>query len=177
MYLSLTSLAPVEKHVAKLKTPFRNHDLSSHTHTYFQAIRWALPGVAPVGWRESFFSSLALLYRLRSDFTTLLRFITLVLIADLLLTHVLAFRTTEVRRALNTFVPRFRYGFDKSVRQEGGGNPSIQSVSRVKCPSELTELTQIQRSDDPAESLFSAVTVANHTCQADVPGGTLAWCK
>ena len=31
----------------------------------------------------------------------------------------------------------------------GGSNPTIVDMARVKCPAELVELTQIQRSDDP----------------------------
>ena len=67
-------------------------------------------------------------------------------------------------------------GFDKGVRQEGGGNPSIQTVARVKCPSELTEFTQFKRTDDPADGVLLDSGVADHECQAGQPGGTLAWC-
>ena len=41
-----------------------------------------------------------------------------------------------------------RYSFDKRVRM-GADNPTIADMARVKCPPELVELTQVERSDDP----------------------------
>ena len=71
------------------------------------------------------------------------------------------------------------YGFDKNVRLEGGGNPSLLDVARVRCPSELVTFTQIQRTDEPTSyALADGVDrqQAEHQCQADQPGGTTAWC-
>lgn len=42
-----------------------------------------------------------------------------------------------------------QYGFDKKVRHEGGANPTILDLKRVRCPPELVEFTWFQRSDDP----------------------------
>lgn len=73
-----------------------------------------------------------------------------------------------------------QYGFDKKVRQEGGGNPTIQDVQRVKCPRELVEFTWVKRNDDPT-SYKSGVSVEgfpndDHKCEADIPGHGTAWC-
>ena len=54
-----------------------------------------------------------------------------------------------MKAAGDNLVALCQYGFDKKVRQEGGGNPTITSVTRVACPGELVALTQIKRTDDP----------------------------
>lgn len=41
------------------------------------------------------------------------------------------------------------YAFDHKVRGADGTNPTITDLSRVECPKELYEITQIKRSDDP----------------------------
>ena len=119
--------------------------------------------------------------------------------------------------------------FDIRVRGEGGVNPSISTITRIACPHELTNLTQISRTDDgpapaptrpapspgpapgcPGGSLAACIAlcpptpaaaykacvqscvarcpkqqqqqrhastkVADHTCEAGQPGGSLAWC-
>jgi len=41
-----------------------------------------------------------------------------------------------------------KYSFDNRVRK-GADNPTIVDMARVKCPAELVEFTQVERSDDP----------------------------
>jgi len=73
-----------------------------------------------------------------------------------------------------------QYGFDKKVRGEGGSNPTLLNVGRVKCPPELYNFTQMQRADDPESYhvIQSAKGFPNKAvkCQADVPGGGTAYC-
>jgi hypothetical protein len=69
------------------------------------------------------------------------------------------------------------YGFDHGARLEGGGNPSILSLGRVKCPTELVELTQIRRSDDPDSYTCGASCVqASHECELNTGGTSAEWC-
>jgi len=73
-----------------------------------------------------------------------------------------------------------QYGFDKKVRMEGGGNPTIVDVARVKCPHELTNFTWILRTDEPS-SYNATVSMegfpnTDHKCEADIPGRGTAWC-
>jgi len=65
--------------------------------------------------------------------------------------------------------------FDRGYRYEGGGNPSIQDLSRVECPEELVEFTQMKRTDDPAfdEPILLKVNSEGHVCE--LPGSG-AWC-
>lgn len=81
-----------------------------------------------------------------------------------------------MKAANDSLVSFCEAGFDKGVRQEGGGNPSIQAVDRVKCPSELTDFTQFKRTDDPAAGVLLGSRIAAHECQAGQPGDSLAWC-
>ena len=83
-----------------------------------------------------------------------------------------------MRAAGDDLIALCQASFDKNVRGEGGSNPSIQSVTRVKCPELLINLTQIQRSDEPTtdRSIEIDRIDADHECQADRPGGSLAWC-
>lgn len=60
-------------------------------------------------------------------------------------------KDAAMRIAGDDLVTLCEYSFDKGARGEGGQNPSIQSIGRVKCPDTLVEMTQIQRNDDPAE--------------------------
>eukprot|EP00475_Leptophrys_vorax_P024614 TRINITY_DN33_c0_g1_i5.p1 TRINITY_DN33_c0_g1~~TRINITY_DN33_c0_g1_i5.p1 ORF type:complete len:343 (+),score=84.97 TRINITY_DN33_c0_g1_i5:51-1079(+) len=55
-----------------------------------------------------------------------------------------------MKAAGDDLVTLCEYSFDKHTRLEGGGNPTILDVSRVKCPEGLVDMTQIQRTDDPA---------------------------
>lgn len=69
------------------------------------------------------------------------------------------------------------YGFDNGARGEGGGNPSILSLGRVKCPAELVEFTQIERSDDPdAYKCGASCTTATHKCDLNTGGQSAEWC-
>ena len=65
--------------------------------------------------------------------------------------------------------------FDRGYRLEGGGNPSIQELSRVECPDELVEFTWMKRNDDPAfdEPILIAKNTEDHVCQLPISG---AWC-
>lgn len=57
--------------------------------------------------------------------------------------------------------------FDHKVRFEGGGNPRITHIGRVKCPKELVELTQMERKDEPSsydvQTAIELSTTANST--------------
>jgi len=55
-----------------------------------------------------------------------------------------------MKAAGDSLVSLCEYSFDKGVRHEGGGNPTILDLSRVACPSELVAFTQLQRADDPS---------------------------
>jgi len=73
-----------------------------------------------------------------------------------------------------------QYGFDKKVRHEGGGNPTLQDVQRVKCPMELVNFTWTLRNDEPASYKFGKRVEGfpndDHKCEADIPGHGTAWC-
>eukprot|EP00475_Leptophrys_vorax_P024610 TRINITY_DN33_c0_g1_i1.p1 TRINITY_DN33_c0_g1~~TRINITY_DN33_c0_g1_i1.p1 ORF type:complete len:344 (+),score=98.01 TRINITY_DN33_c0_g1_i1:106-1137(+) len=56
---------------------------------------------------------------------------------------------TAMKNAGDNLVELCQYSFDKQTRIEGGMNPTILDVSRVKCPEGILELTQLERSDDP----------------------------
>lgn len=98
--------------------------------------------------------------------------------------------SAAMKSAGDDLISLCEYGFDKKVRGEGGSNPSILSLSRVKCPTELTFFTQIHRSDDPASYRHSASTPVSsgsvnarpqdqdppHECQLGKPGASAAWC-
>lgn len=86
-----------------------------------------------------------------------------------------------MKAAGDNLVKLCEYSFDKKVRGEGGSNPTIQDLTRVKCPPELVEMTQLQRSDDPATYVHTNLTRGvgfpnAHKCGLDQPGGTAAWC-
>lgn len=55
-----------------------------------------------------------------------------------------------MKSAGDNLVTLCQYSFDKKTRYEGGQNPTLLDVHRVKCPSQLVALTQIQRSDEPS---------------------------
>ena len=84
-----------------------------------------------------------------------------------------------------SFLPSFRYSFDKRVRQ-GPDNPTIVDMARVKCPPELVELTQVERTDDPdtyeieEENRPSAYQEANvgsiEPCACSCGGGGCSYC-
>jgi hypothetical protein len=54
-----------------------------------------------------------------------------------------------MKAAGDNLIDLCEYSFDKKTRLEGGGNPTLLDVSRVKCPEGLVEMTQIQRTDEP----------------------------
>ncbi len=84
------------------------------------------------------------------------------------------------------------------MREEGGGNTSIQPVARAKCPSQLIEFTQFSGTDEPPPDKCVAVPSTEqavgdawastwamsphkvvggataHVCEAGVLGGSLA---
>merc|ERR1712110_33118 len=63
------------------------------------------------------------------------------------------------------------------ARKEGGGNPSILSLGRVKRPMELVEFTQFRRNDDPEDYTCGTMCKqAEHECDLSTPGSTAAWC-
>ena len=81
-----------------------------------------------------------------------------------------------MQAANDSLVALCEYSFDKQVRGEGGGNPSIQALQRVACPAELYAMTQIRRTDEPGSGGgggTGATTprtyprrVADHVCNA-----------
>jgi hypothetical protein len=90
-----------------------------------------------------------------------------------------------MKAAGDDLVSLCEYGFEKQVRGEGGSNPTISTLSRVKCPVGLIHLTQIHRNDDPTsykhdpkDALMRGFdpTAEDHECGLDKPGGTAAWC-
>jgi len=82
-----------------------------------------------------------------------------------------------MKAAGDDLVALCEYGFDNGARMEGGGNPSIVSLGRVKCPEELVEMTQIQRNDDPSSySCGNDCTQAEHDCQLNHGGTSAEWC-
>lgn len=84
-----------------------------------------------------------------------------------------------MKEAGDDLITLCEYSFDKNVRIEGGGNPTILSIARVQCPEELIQMTQIQRNDDPSgyEARESSKFLkATHKCNAGAPGADLSWC-
>jgi len=93
-----------------------------------------------------------------------------------------------MKKAGDSLVKLCEYSFDKKVRVSGaplgnkcGFNPTILDAARVKCPKELVELTQIQRTDDPANyKAPSAPGFPNldkkHSCKSQTPGSGVAYC-
>jgi hypothetical protein len=87
-----------------------------------------------------------------------------------------------MKAAGDDLVSLCQYGFDQKVRGEGGSNPTINMLSRVKCPEVLVHLTQIKRSDDPStyeirkDHVSTVINAQDHECGLDKPGGTAAWC-
>lgn len=69
-----------------------------------------------------------------------------------------------MKNAGDSLITLCEYSFDQKVRLDNGGssNPSIQSVSRVKCPEELVYMTQMQRNDDP--DTYERGPLENHQC-------------
>jgi hypothetical protein len=87
----------------------------------------------------------------------------------------------------DSLVKLCEYGFDKHVRGELGtpawdamgnpsGTPSILSIGRVACPSELVHLTQFRRSDEPSEDEPPPRVTAEHRCQGGIEGAEPNWC-
>lgn len=86
-----------------------------------------------------------------------------------------------MKAAGDSLVKMCEYAFDKGVRGEGGSNPTLLDAHRVKCPSELVEMTQIQRTDEPPAFVgedFHRVDgfPTAKKCQLDTPGGGAAYC-
>merc|ERR1712154_391857 len=82
-----------------------------------------------------------------------------------------------MKAAGDDLVKLCEYSFDQGARGEGGGNPSILSLGRVKCPDELVEMTQIHRNDDPSSySCGSQCMQATHKCLLNTGGTSAEWC-
>jgi hypothetical protein len=56
----------------------------------------------------------------------------------------------DVKYDYDSLVDLCEYAFDQGVRGPNGENPTIKDLSRVECPEELYQFTQIKRSDDPS---------------------------
>lgn len=81
-----------------------------------------------------------------------------------------------MKAAGDDLVTLCEYSFDHGARGEKGRNPSIKTIGRVQCPDELAYMTQIQRNDDPVGYVPKSPLVAEHECQASIPGKPLDWC-
>jgi len=85
-----------------------------------------------------------------------------------------------MKAAGDSLITLCQYSFDKKVRGEGGSNPTLLNVTRVRCPPELYGFTQMQRSDDPpsyhGEESVENFPNVDKKCQADIPGGGTAYC-
>lgn len=57
--------------------------------------------------------------------------------------------SAAMKKAGDSLIAMCQYSFDKKTRYEGGGNPTLLDVHRVKCPDQLVAFTQIKRNDDP----------------------------
>jgi len=69
------------------------------------------------------------------------------------------------------------WSFDHGVRGANGENPSILSIGRVECPTELTHFTQMRRTDDPIGfDCGDSCHVAEHECELNSGGTSLEWC-
>eukprot|EP00475_Leptophrys_vorax_P013016 TRINITY_DN1940_c0_g1_i1.p1 TRINITY_DN1940_c0_g1~~TRINITY_DN1940_c0_g1_i1.p1 ORF type:complete len:355 (-),score=86.21 TRINITY_DN1940_c0_g1_i1:53-1117(-) len=85
--------------------------------------------------------------------------------------------SAAMKAAGDSLVDLCEYSFDHGARFEGGANPTLRSVTRVKCPDELVELTQIQRSDDPVfyKPATPPATNSSQVCQ-NTPNSPLSYC-
>lgn len=76
-----------------------------------------------------------------------------------------------MKAAGDDLVSLCEYSFDHGARKEGGENPSILNLGRVKCPVELVEFTQFRRNDDPED-----YTCGTRCKQAEQKCSSGAWC-
>ncbi|CAE8586800.1 unnamed protein product [Polarella glacialis] len=99
--------------------------------------------------------------------------------------------STAMKAAGDSLVALCEYGWEKKVRMSGAGlpagkckyNPTLLDVARVKCPEELVNLTQMQRTDDPEGFQASAGSVRQASfpntekrCLAQEPGHGVQFC-
>jgi len=79
--------------------------------------------------------------------------------------------SAAMKNAGDNLITLCQYSFDKKVRLvTGPSNPTITDMSRVKCPEGLINMTQIQRSDDPAAYTGPSLPGfpnTNHNCQQE----------
>lgn len=102
------------------------------------------------------------------------------------------FKAAAMEAAGDSLVALCEYSWEKGVRLSGAGlpageckyNPTILDVSRVRCPQQLVELTQIQRLDEPegytATDKWRTDGFPNfdgaHKCHAQEPGAGVDYC-
>jgi len=98
----------------------------------------------------------------------------------------------KMRETGDSLIKLCEYGWEKNLRVSGAGkpagrckyNPTLLDVSRVKCPDELVQLTQIQRKDDPegykASDQHRPTGFPNfdkrRECNAQTPGMGVDYC-
>jgi len=101
-------------------------------------------------------------------------------------------QAAAMEAAGDSLVALCEYSWEKGVRLSGAGlpageckyNPTILDVSRVRCPQQLVELTQIQRLDEPegytATDKWRTDGFPNfdgaHKCHAQEPGAGVDYC-
>lgn len=99
---------------------------------------------------------------------------------------------SAMRAASDSLVALCEYGWDKNVRLSGAGkpagackyNPTLLDVSRVRCPEELVDFTQLQRVDEPASYKAQAEMRpagfpnfdGAHECHTQEPGSGAEFC-
>lgn len=98
--------------------------------------------------------------------------------------------SAAMRAAGDSLPALCEYGWDQHVRLSGAGrpageckyNPTLLDATRVKCPEELVQMTQAQRSDEPATHLHTiqhkvlGFPNVDHKCNAQTPGQGAAYC-
>ncbi|CAK9112544.1 4-glucanase) [Durusdinium trenchii] len=95
-----------------------------------------------------------------------------------------------MRAAGDSLVKMCQYSWQKKVRLSGAGlpagkckyNPTILDVSRVRCPEQLVQLTQLQRQDDPHSFTASSsqrpkgFPNRDQKCRSEDPSAGLGYC-
>jgi len=92
-----------------------------------------------------------------------------------------------MKQAGDSLIKLCEYAWDKKVRLSGAGrsagkckyNPTIRDAARVKCPEELANLTQIQRTDEPSgykEPSAKGFPNTQNKCTSQVPGQGVSYC-
>lgn len=100
-------------------------------------------------------------------------------------------RSHAMRQAGDSLVSLCEYSWKKKVRVSGAGrpagkckyNPTLLDVSRVRCPEQLVQLTQLQRKDEPQS--FTATpsgrprgfpNSGDKKCRSEDPSAGLGYC-